>query len=240
MASYGGLAEVAALQGNYDEARSYLNKAIGASYTPYERLGYMQQVAGTYALQGGHADALAKQLEAIAAAAKADDRMDVVAEAYGQLAASQAAAGKVDLAHKYIEISMSGAPADAWWQHYYAAVAHAQLKHWTPAGNEISALKSMQSRHVNVSANHLAAAEGFLLTQLGKPDEALKALMSADTTSYIVMNRIAEAHAALGDGAEAMKWNKRIADDYNVGLADFPAVNARRRAREMATAKPRL
>jgi tetratricopeptide (TPR) repeat protein len=237
--SYGGLAEVAALQGNYAEARGYLDKAIGASYTSYERLDYMQQVAGTYALQGGHVDALARQLEAIAAAAKSDGRMNVVAEAYGQIAASRAAEGKADVAHKYIETSMRGAPSDAWWQHYYAAVAHAQLKHWTPAANEISALKSMQSRHVKVSADHLAAAEGYLLTQQGKPNEALKALMSADTTSYIVMNRIAEAHAALGHRAEAMAWNKRIADNYNVGLADFPGVNARRRAREeMAIARP--
>jgi ferric-dicitrate binding protein FerR (iron transport regulator) len=72
----------------------------------------------------------------------------------------------------------------------------------------------------------------MLLTQQGKPADALKVLMTGDTTNFIVMNRIAEAHAALGHAAEATAWNKRILDNYNVPLADFTAANARRRARE--------
>ncbi len=35
--SYGGLAEIAALQGKYDDARSYLSQALAASYTPFEK-----------------------------------------------------------------------------------------------------------------------------------------------------------------------------------------------------------
>jgi tetratricopeptide (TPR) repeat protein len=229
--SYGGLAEIAALQGKYDDARSFLNQAIAASYTPFEKLGYMRQIAGTYALQG-EPDALIRQLESIADAAKADDRPDMAAEAYAQIAAVQAAAGKVDAAHKYIASARATAPADSWWPHYYAAVAHTDLKHWAPAHDEVTALKAMAAKHRNVSGDHIAAAEGFLLIRQGKPDEALKVLMAADTTKFIVMNRIAEAHAALGHTAESVKWNKRITDNYAVELSDFPGANARRRARE--------
>jgi tetratricopeptide (TPR) repeat protein len=237
VASYGGLAEIAALHGQYDQARSYLDQAIAASYTPAEKLGYMKQVAGTYALEGVHTDLLIKQLEQIAAAAKEQGRMDLAAETYGQLAAMHSGAGHTEIAHKLIATSTSVAPSDAWWHHYYASVAHAQMKHWGPAQAEVAALRSMQAAHANVSADQIAAAEGFLLTEQGKPDQALKVLMTADTaTSFIVINRIAEAHGALGHGAEAAAWNKRITDNYNLSLADFPGVNARRRAREEAAA----
>ena len=56
--------------------------------------------------------------------------------------------------------------------------------------------------------------------------------MTADTTNFVVMNRIAEAHTALGHSAEAAVWNKRILDNYNVSLEDLREANARRRARE--------
>jgi tetratricopeptide (TPR) repeat protein len=232
VASYGGLAEIAALHGQYDQARSYLDQAIAGSYTPAEKLGYMKQVAGTYALEGGHADLVIKQLEQIAAAAKEQGRTDLAAETYGQLAAMHSGEGHTEIAHKYIGTSMSVAPSDAWWHHYYASVAHAGMKHWAPAQNEVAALKSIRAAHDNVSADHIAAAAGFLLTEQGKAAEALKVLMTADTTIFIVINRIAEAHAALGHGAEANAWNKRIADNYNLTLGDFPGVNSRRRARE--------
>jgi hypothetical protein len=49
------------------------------------------------------------------------------------------------------------------------------------------------------------------------------------------MNRIAEAHAALGHPAEANKWYAKISSDYALHLADFPAVNARRRTRLATT-----
>jgi tetratricopeptide (TPR) repeat protein len=229
--SYGGLAEIAALQGKYDEARSYLNRAIAASYTPFEKLRYMRQIAGIQALQG-EPDALTRQLEAVADAAKTDDRPDVAAEAYAQIAAVQAMAGRVDAAHKYVASAKAAAPVDSWWPNYYAAVAHSELKHWAPANVEISALKAKAAKNGNVSGAHIAAAEGFLLSRQGKADEALKVLMAADTTNFIVINRIAEAHAALGHTAESVKWNKRITDNYAVELTDFPGVNARRRARQ--------
>jgi len=46
-----------------------------------------------------------------------------------------------------------------------------------------------------------------------------------------VMNRIAEAHAALGHTAEAAAWNNRVNASYALNLGDFTNVNSRRRAR---------
>jgi hypothetical protein len=45
------------------------------------------------------------------------------------------------------------------------------------------------------------------------------------------MNRIADAHAALGHPAVAKIWNDKVANNYALNLADFPGVNARRRSR---------
>ena len=75
-------------------------------------------------------------------------------------------------------------------------------------------------------------AQGNILTRQGEHADALKVLMTADTTDLVVMNRIAEAHAALGHSADATTWNKRILDNYNLNLEDVRESNARRRARE--------
>ena len=52
------------MQGQFDQARAYLNQAIAYSWTPQQKLGYMRQLIGTYVLEGGSADALAKQFDA--------------------------------------------------------------------------------------------------------------------------------------------------------------------------------
>ena len=110
-------------------------------------------------------------------------------------------------------------------------MAHGLLKHWSPAAQELAALKAQAMTDDGVSKDMLAALEGYQLTQQGKPAEALPILMAADTTNILVMNRIAEAHAALGHSAEAASWNSRVNANYALNLGDFTNVNSRRRAR---------
>jgi hypothetical protein len=114
---------------------------------------------------------------------------------------------------------------------YYATMAHGLMKHWGPANQELSALKAKAAGDPTVSADMVAAADAFLATQQGHPADALKILSAADTTNFLVMNRTAEAHAALGHPAEAARWNNKINSNYQLNLADFTSVNARRRAR---------
>jgi hypothetical protein len=110
-------------------------------------------------------------------------------------------------------------------------MAHGLMKHWAPAGQELAALKSMAaSDPSSVPPAQLAALEGYQLTQQGKPADALKILMAADTTNVLVASRIAEAHAVLGHQIEADTWNSRIKANYAVLLGDFTDVNSRRRA----------
>ncbi len=90
----------------------------------------------------------------------------------------------------------------------------------------------MAASHPDMSPDLIAIAKGIMLSRQGEHAEALKVLMTADTTNFIVMNRIAEAHAALGHSADATMWNKRILDNYNLSLEDLREANARRRARE--------
>jgi tetratricopeptide (TPR) repeat protein len=233
--AYAGLAEVAALQGQYDQARAYLNQAIANAWTPSQKLSYMRQIAGTYALEGSAAS-LATQLDAVANEAKAQKNLQTAAIAYAQLAATQANAGNTSAAHQSLAMARAASPDVPWAVYFYGAMSHAMLKHWGPAGHELALLKEKAAADASVSADMVAAADGFQLTQQGKPADALRVLMAADTTNPLVMNRIAEAHAALGHTAEAATWNARVTSNYALNLADYPSVNARRRARGTGTA----
>jgi tetratricopeptide (TPR) repeat protein len=228
---YAGLAEVEALQGHYDQARAYLNQAIASAWNPQQKLSYMRQIAGTYALQGNSADAVTKQLDAIATEARAQQNPQRVAITTAQKATVYATYGSPDAAHQAIAAAKAASPDQPWLVNYYATMAHALMKHWAPANQELSALKTKAATDPGVSKALIAAAEGNLATQQGRPADALTILMAADTTDIVVMNRIAEAHAALGHPAVAKVWNDKVANNYALNLADFPGVNARRRSR---------
>lgn len=233
---YAGLAEVAALQGQYDQARSYLNQAIANSWTPAQKLGYMRQIAGTHVLQGAPASDITKSLEAALAEAKAQGDARTTAVLYSQLATVQANAGNANAAHQSLTMAQAASPTVPWNVHYFGAMAHGLMKHWSPASQELAALKAQAAAEpFTVPPAVLAALEGYQLTQQGKPADALKVLMAADTTNVLVANRIAEAHAALGHPAEATAWNKKVNANYAVALGDFTNVNSRRRAK-LATA----
>ncbi len=234
--AYAGLAEVASLQGQYDQARTYLNQAIANAWTPQEKLGYMRQIVGTYVLQGAPASEITKALESAIAEAKAEGDSRTTATLYSQLATVQANAGNANAAHQTLAMAKAASANVPWNVHYYGAMAHGLMKHWSPASQELAALKAQAAADPgSVPGPQLAALEGYQLTQQGKPADALKILMAADTTNVLVMNRIAEAHAALGHAAEAAAWNNRVNSDYALNLADFTNVNSRRRAK-LATA----
>jgi tetratricopeptide (TPR) repeat protein len=228
---YAGLAEVEALQGHYDQARAYLNQAIANSWHPQQKLGYMRQIAGTYALQGNAPEALTKQLEAVANEARAQQNSRTAAIATAQQATVYANAGNASAAHQAIGAAKAVNVDVPWQVNYYAAMSHGLMKHWMPANQELAALKAKAAGDPTVASDMVAAAEAYLATEQGHPAEALKILSTADTTSFLVMNRIAEAHAALGHTAEATAWNNKINSNYQLNLADFTSVNARRRAR---------
>ena len=230
--AYAGLAEVAALQGQYDQSRAYLNQAIANSWSPQEKLGYMRQIAGTYALEGAPATTLAKQLEAALAEAKAQGDTRTAAVLYSQLATVQASAGNANAAHQSLAMAQAASPTVPPNVHYFGGITHGMMKHWSPAAQELAALKAEAAAHPGtVSPVVPAALEGYLLTQQGKPADALVVLMKVDTSNVLVANRIAEAHAALGHPAEAAAWNKRVNTNYALNLADWTNVNSRRRAR---------
>ena len=230
--AYAGMAEVAALQGQYDQARTYLNQAIANAWNPGEKLAYTRQIVGTYVLQGAPSDVMTKALEAVLAEAKAQGDARATAIVYSQLATVQANAGNANAAHQSIALAKAASANIPWNVHYYGAMAHGVMKHWAPAGQELAALKAQAaSDPSSVPPAQLAALEGYELTQQGKPADALKILMAADTTNVLVLNRIAEAHAALGHSTEAAAWNNKVNSNYALNLADFTNVNSRRRAK---------
>ncbi|HJQ52569.1 MAG TPA: tetratricopeptide repeat protein [Gemmatimonadaceae bacterium] len=228
--AYAGLAEVAALQGQYDQARTYLNQAIANSWTPRQKLGYMRQIVGTYALQGTSAADITRALEAAIAESKAQNVPKQTALLYSELATVQANAGNVNAAHQSIAMARAADKDVSWNVHYFGGMAHGLMKHWAPFGEELSAMKAQAAADPTVPAVFVKALEGYQLTQQGKPADALTVLMSADTTNVLIMSRIAEAHAAMGHADVAAAWNDRINKDYSLALGDFTNVNSRRRA----------
>jgi tetratricopeptide (TPR) repeat protein len=236
--AYAGLAEVAALQGQYDQARTYLNQAIANAWTPQQKLGYMRQIVGTHVLQGASPGEMTKALEAVLAEAKAQGDVRTTAVVYSQLATAQANAGNANAAHQSIALAKAASPNIPWNVHYYAAMAHGIMEHWSPAGQELAALKTQAAADPSsVPKDWMAALEGFQLTEQKKPADALPILMAADTTNVLVMNRIAEAHAALGHSAEATAWNNKIKTNYALNLADFTNVYSRLRAKLETTSR---
>lgn len=229
--AHAGLAEVDALQGRYDQARAHLNEAIAGAWTPQQKLTYMREITGTYALQGSSNDVLARQYEAIASEAMAQQNYAIAAIAAAQLAPLHANAGRSAESHKALAKAKAASPEVPWQVHYYGAVAHGLMKHWAPANEELNALKAGRAANPAVSPTLVAAAEGFLLTQQGRAADALPILSAADTNSVLIINRLAEAHAALGHKAEADAWNAKISKNYALNLVDIPGANARRRAR---------
>ena len=195
----------------------------------------MRAIVGTYVLQGGPTDAITKQLEASIAESKAQHDKRTTAVLYSQLATVQANAGNANAALQSIAQAKAASPDIPWNVHFYAAMAHGLMKHWAPAAQELTVLKNQAADDPSVSREFLAALEGYQLTQQGKATDALPILMAADTTNVLVMNRIAEAHTALGHTAEAAAWNGKVNANYVVSLGDFTNVNSRRRAR-LATA----
>ena len=237
-ASYSGMAEVEALQGHYDQARAYLNQGIASDWSPAPKLFQMREVAGTYALQGNQSAALIKQLDAIVAESKAQKDLEEAAIATAEKGAVYANDGNVAAAHKAIADAKAVMSPEPWQVNYFAVMAHALMKHWAPANQELATLKQKTTDNAFASRTRVAAAEANLATQQGRPADALKILMAADTNDVLVMNRIGEAHAALGHPAEANKWYARVNSNYALNLFDFPSVNARRRTR-LATATVR-
>jgi len=229
--AYAGLAEVEALQGHYDQARAYLNQAIANAWSPQQKLNYMRQIAGTYALQGNSEQALTKQLDAIANEARSQQNPQRVAISMAQTATVYANTGNAAAAHEAIAAAKAASAEVPWLVNYYATMAHASMKHWGPANQELAALKARAATDPTVPRTLIAAAEANLATQQGRPADALKILMTSDTTDIVVMNRIAEAHATLGHPAETKVWYNRISSNYALNLLDFPAANARRRTR---------
>lgn len=229
--AYAGLAEVHAIQGRYDQARASLNQAIANAWTPQGKLGYMRQIAGTYALQGNSDAPLARQYEAIILEATAQGNLPLAAIVNAQLAALYGTAGRTAESHRALAAAKAVNAEIPWQVHYYGTVAHGTLKHWGPATEELNALKARRATNPGVSPILIAAAEGFLLTQQGRPAEALAILNAANTTNLLIMERIAGAHAALGHRPVASTWNAKVNQDHALDLVNIPAAHARRRAR---------
>jgi tetratricopeptide (TPR) repeat protein len=229
--SYAGLAEVEALQGHYDQARAYLNQAIANAWSPAQKIWYMRQIAGTYALQGNSGQALTNELDGLATEAGAQQNPERAAISIAQKATVYANAGNTAAAHQAIAAAKAASSDVPWQVSYYATMAHALMKHWAPANQELAALKTKAATDNAVPKTLIAAAEANLATQQERPADGLKILMAADTTDIVIMNRIAEAHAALGHPAVAKAWYDKINSNYALNLADFPAANARRRTR---------
>ena len=229
-----GLAEIETLQGNYDKARDYIKQLIDGSSTPSLKLFYMRDIAGIYAIQGDR-KGMEAQLLAVANGAKAQNDNYAAALMYSMLAASSANGGDAKSAHDYIDLARKTSPGADMRISYYAAMAHGMLKHWAPASEALARAKVAPDPSTAFSPR-LAAAEAYLLWAQGKSAEAEALLAKADLTDVLMAGRLADVYAAAGKNAEADKLYQQIASNNALNLYDFPAVNARYRAKQARSA----
>ena len=232
VAALEGMADVETLQGHYDKARGYISQAIARSTQPGVKLFYMRDIVGIHGMAGDR-KSMEAQLIAVAKEAKAQGNTRVAANAYSQIAASSANAGNAKAAHDYLALAYATDTAKSVTVGYYAAMAHAMLKHWAPAMEALAAAKSAPD--ATQSAARISAAEAYLATSQGKPADAIALLASADLTDPVVAGRLAEAYLAAGRVDEAAKLQRQIVDDKALVLADFGGTNARARARAATT-----
>ncbi|HZK79021.1 MAG TPA: hypothetical protein VFC35_08935, partial [Gemmatimonadaceae bacterium] len=222
-----GMAEVEALQRHFEKARSYVNQAISRTSLPLQKVIYMRDLAGTYALVNDRKGGVAV-LEKVGQEAKAQNDGRTAAIAMSQIAASYANMGDAKSAHAYLDMAHADHPELDAAVSFFAAMTHGLLKHWGPSTAAIAAAKAAPDAAPN--AERIAAAEAFLATAQGKPADAIALLAKADLTDPLVAGRLAEAYAASGNAADAMRLQQQIANDYALNLLDWPAVSARARA----------
>ena len=223
-----GMAEVETLQGHYDKAAGYVNQAIARTSIPSQKVTYMRDLAGVYAVANNRPKGLAA-LAAAVNAAKAEGNNQLAALMLAQEAASYAAGGDAKSAHAYLDMARATYPEPAAGVSFFAAMAHGRLKHWAPATAAIAAAKAAPD--AALLGDRILAAEAFLATGQGKPADAIALLSKADVTDALVAGRLAEAYAATGNTAEATKLQQQISNDYALNLANWAGANARARSR---------
>lgn len=225
---YVGMAEVESLQGHYDKARADVEQAIAHTTQSGQKLLYMRDIVGIDALAGDR-KAMQAQLMSVANEAKTQGDARIAAIAYSQLAASYAKAGDAKSAHSYIDMAHATYPTGSAPASFFTAMAHGQLKHWDPARAAIAEAKTASD--AAGFAGRIAAAEAYLAVSQGRAGDAIALLASADLTDPVVASGLAEAYTAAGRPADAAKLNQQIINGYALNLVDFPAADARYRAR---------
>jgi tetratricopeptide (TPR) repeat protein len=222
-----GMAEVETLQRHGAKAEGYIDQAIARTRLPNYKLAYMRErvVVDLLAGDGQHQ---VSGLEAVVNEAKAQNDSATAAVTLSQLSALNASNGDTTKAIELIAMARAIHPAPLAFALFFQAMAHAILEHWDAAEADLAAART--APFASFALGRISAAEAFILTQRGRPKDAIALLAKADLTDLLVAGRLAEAYDASGNKAEALKLQRRIADDKALNLNDWAASNARVRA----------
>jgi hypothetical protein len=209
-------------------ARAELQRAIEHSPDTDARIGYMRQVAATYALEVNR-DAVFDALTQVIDSATAHGDTAIMGLVTAQLASLEARRGNADAAHA-LGARASALRPPAQGVYFFTAMSHALLGHEAPARAAIAAARAEPGADVSPVKDRLFAVEGYIHIKGERPRQALTVLQKADTTDLVVLSRIAEANAMLGNKARSTAQYARIRDDRALNLLDYAAANARARA----------
>ena len=203
-----GLAEIAQLTGNPDEAQRQIMTAIQYAPSDQARINYTRALGNAYLLAGDWQAAM-EQFGKAAAEAEAEGINGVAVVSYRQMALTDAM-GDGSAFEEYLAKAeeIQGNPNAA--SNAFAGFAHGFAGNTEKARAEAKALEeSAQGGLVNVSR----ALNAMLELEAGDAEAAMEQLSQADPTNPIVRAFLAETYSRLGMALEAEEFKNQVLQD---------------------------
>ncbi len=209
------------LQGNYGDARQYLEKAVAAATRPEDKSRGLRNMAMSYAFERDCPGALKYQQQAydmqvaekdfVAAAEVANEVARVCLESNGIDQADAWYRRGYDVALKSADLT--AAQKDLWefrWEHAQARVA-ARRGQQAEARRHLATAKQILDKGTNPEqAPFFPYLAGYVDFYTGDAKTALAALRRANQTDPFILALMAQAHERLKEKAAAMELYRKI------------------------------
>ncbi len=208
------------LEGQYDEARKHIAKAIEVA-PPERKTQAMRNMAFSYAFERKAADA-AKYEQPLYDDAIAKENYFAAGETANELARIYLESGDLENAQAWYakgheaglkQKDIKPAAIDLWnfrWEHAQARVA-ARHGNRAEAQKHVAAAKAILDKGTNPEqAPFFPYLEGYVAYYLGDTKAAIASLQKADQRDPFILVLLAQAYEKSGDKTQAMEYYKKV------------------------------
>ena len=209
------------LQGNYAEARQYLEKAIAAAAKPEDKSRALRNMAVSYAFERNCPGALKYQQQAYnielsakdftGAAEVANEVARVCLESNGLDQAAAWYRRGYDVALKTADLTP--AQKDLWefrWEHAQARIAARRGQHADARRHEAAAKAVLDKGTNPEQAPFFPYLAGYVAFHAGDYKAALMHLQKANQNDPFILALMAQSHEKLGDAAQAKAIYRKL------------------------------